>query len=84
MLSPEASKISPWSPHFRDILVAAGRRNAADGYGWIPTRPEWFAPVRIPIHNMPVSSVVAVTRITRGPLRRLRSLPLVADLQLGG
>ena len=84
MLSPEASKISPWSPHFRDILVATGRRNAADGYGWIPTWPEWFAPARIPIHNMPVSSGVAITRITRGPFVGSDHFPVVADLQLGG
>ena len=74
--------VSPWSPHFRDLLAATALRNAADGHGSISTWPLWFAPARIPIDHILVSRSIAVTAIKRGPFVGSDHFPVIADLQL--
>jgi endonuclease/exonuclease/phosphatase (EEP) superfamily protein YafD len=73
--------ISPWSPHFCDLLAATGLRNAGDGHGWISTWPQWLAPARIPIDHILVSRSIAVTALKRGPCIGSDHFPLIADLQ---
>ena len=76
--------ISPWSPHFRDLIAATGLRNAAEGHGWIATWPRWFWPARVPIDHILVRGPIAVAAIARGPSTGSDHYPLVADLRFLG
>jgi endonuclease/exonuclease/phosphatase (EEP) superfamily protein YafD len=73
---------TPWSPHFGDLLAAAGLRNAAEGKGYIPTWPTWFWPARIPIDHVLLKGPIAVTTVRRGPPVGSDHFPIIADLRL--
>ena len=73
---------TPWSPHFGDLLAAAGLRNAAEGKGYIPTWPTWFWPARIPIYYVLLKGPIAVTTVRRGPAVGSDHFPIIADLRL--
>jgi endonuclease/exonuclease/phosphatase (EEP) superfamily protein YafD len=73
---------TPWSPHFQDLLAAAGLRNAAAGKGYIPTWPTWFWPARIPIDHVLLKGPIAVTSMRRGPAIGSDHFPIIADLRL--
>jgi endonuclease/exonuclease/phosphatase (EEP) superfamily protein YafD len=75
---------TPWSPHFKDLLAAAGLRNAAEGKGYIPTWPTWFWPARIPIDHVLFKGPIAVTTVRRGPAVGSDHFPIIADLRLTG
>jgi endonuclease/exonuclease/phosphatase (EEP) superfamily protein YafD len=74
--------ISPWSPHFRDLVAATSLRDAAEGHGWIATWPRWFWPAQVPIDHILVRGPVAVASIARGASTGSDHYPLVADLRL--
>lgn len=74
--------ITPFSPHFRDLIAASGLRNAAQGQGWIPTWPRAFWPVRVPIDHVLVRGPFAVQSLTRGPSIGSDHFPVIADLTL--
>jgi endonuclease/exonuclease/phosphatase (EEP) superfamily protein YafD len=77
--------ISPWSPHFGDLIAATDLRDAAKGQGWIATWPRWFWPAQVPIDHILVRGPVAVAALARGPSTGSDHYPLVADLHfLGG
>jgi endonuclease/exonuclease/phosphatase (EEP) superfamily protein YafD len=73
---------TPWSPHFKDLLAAAGLRNAAEGKGYFPTWPTWFWPARIPIDHVLLKGPIAVTTVRRGPAVGSDHFPIIADLRL--
>jgi endonuclease/exonuclease/phosphatase (EEP) superfamily protein YafD len=73
---------TPWSPHFQDLLAAAGLRNAAEGKGYIPTWPTGFWPARIPIDHVLLKGPIAVTTVRRGPAVGSDHFPIIADLRL--
>jgi endonuclease/exonuclease/phosphatase (EEP) superfamily protein YafD len=73
---------TPWSPHFQDLLAAAGLRNAAAGKGYIPTWPTFFWPARIPIDHVLLKGPLAATAVRRGPAVGSDHYPIVADLRL--
>jgi endonuclease/exonuclease/phosphatase (EEP) superfamily protein YafD len=73
---------TPWSPHFQDLLAAAGLRNAADGHGYIGTWPTWFWPALIPIDHVLFKGPLAVTTMRRGPAVGSDHYPLLADVRL--
>jgi endonuclease/exonuclease/phosphatase (EEP) superfamily protein YafD len=73
---------TPWSPRFRDLVGAAGLRNAADGQGYIATWPQWFWPAQIPIDHVLLKGSLAVLRLRRGPALGSDHYPLIADLCL--
>jgi endonuclease/exonuclease/phosphatase (EEP) superfamily protein YafD len=73
---------TPWSPHFRDFLAAAGLRNAADGHGYIGTWPTWFWPALIPIDHVLLKGPLVATAVRRGPAIGSDHFPIVADLRL--
>lgn len=75
---------TPWSPHFRDLLVAAGLRNAANGHGYIATWPRWFWPAQIPIDHILVRGPVATASMKRGPSIGSDHYPIIADLRIMG
>ena len=73
---------TPWSPHFADLLAAAGLRNAADGHGYLGTWPPWFWPGLIPIDHVLLKGPLAVTTLRRGPQIGSDHFPIIADLRL--
>jgi endonuclease/exonuclease/phosphatase (EEP) superfamily protein YafD len=73
---------TPWSPHFEDLLAAAGLRNAAEGQGFIPTWPTFFWPARIPIDHVLLKGLLAATAVRRGPDVGSDHFPIIADLRL--
>ena len=74
--------VTPWSPHFRDLLKAAGLRNAACGPGYLATWPRWFWPARIPIDHVLLKGPWAVTTLRLGPAFGSDHYPIIADLCL--
>jgi endonuclease/exonuclease/phosphatase (EEP) superfamily protein YafD len=74
--------ITPFSPHFRDLIAAGGLRNAAQGQGWVPTWPREFWPVRVPIDHVLIRGPFAVQSLTRGPSIGSDHFPVIADLKL--
>jgi endonuclease/exonuclease/phosphatase (EEP) superfamily protein YafD len=74
--------ITPFSPHFRDLVAAGGLRNAAQGQGWIPTWPRAFWPVRVPIDHVLVRGPLAVQSLARGPSIGSDHFPIIADLKI--
>ena len=74
--------ITPFSPHFRDLIAANGLRNAAQGQGWIPTWPRAFWPVRVPIDHVLVRGPLAVQSLARGPSIGSDHFPIIADLKI--
>ena len=73
---------TPWSPHFEDLLAAAGLRNAAEGKGYVATWPTWFWPTQIPIDHVLLKGPVAATTVRRGPPVGSDHYPIIADLRL--
>jgi endonuclease/exonuclease/phosphatase (EEP) superfamily protein YafD len=74
--------ISPWSPHYRDLLATAGLRDAA-GAGQIPTWPAGWWPAQVPIDHVLVKGPLSAVHLARGPATGSDHYPLVADLSLG-
>ena len=74
--------VTPFSPHFRDLLSQARLRNAAAGQGWIGTWPNWFWPARVPIDHILVGGPLGVTSFRRGPFIGADHFPVIADLRL--
>lgn len=74
--------VTPFSPHFRDLLAQAGLRDAAAGRGWAGTWPSWFWPARIPIDHILVGGPLGVASFERGPFIGADHFPVVADLRL--
>ena len=74
--------ITPFSPHFQQMLADGGLRSAADGFGWQTTWPSFFPPAGIQIDHALVNSRVSVEHFTRGATTGSDHLPIVADLVL--
>ena len=74
--------VTPFSPHFRDLLARAGLRDAAAGQGWSGTWPSWFWPARIPIDHILVGGPLGVASFRRGPFIGADHFPVIADLRL--
>ncbi len=73
---------TPWSPYFRELVAAAGLRNAAQGQGYLATWPTWFQPALIPIDHVLLRGPIAVTTVRRGPAVGSDHFPVIADLEL--
>ena len=73
---------TPWSPHFQDLVRAAGLRDAAVGRGYLATWPRWFWPAQIPIDHVLLKGPWSVLRLQRGPALGSDHYPLIADLWL--
>jgi endonuclease/exonuclease/phosphatase (EEP) superfamily protein YafD len=71
---------TPWSPHFADMVKAAGLRNAAGSAAGLSTWPTWFWPAGIPIDHVLVKGGVSVVGLTRGPNVGSDHYPLTVDL----
>jgi endonuclease/exonuclease/phosphatase (EEP) superfamily protein YafD len=74
--------ITPFSPHFQQLLVDGKLRSAAEGFGWEASWPSFFPPAGIQIDHALVNSRVSVEHFTRGAATGSDHLPIVADLVL--
>jgi endonuclease/exonuclease/phosphatase (EEP) superfamily protein YafD len=76
--------ITPWSPHFRDLLQQGELRNSAQGHGPQPTWPAGSRLMRIPIdHCLHSAELVTVDRRVGSDIGS-DHLPIVVDLALRG
>jgi endonuclease/exonuclease/phosphatase (EEP) superfamily protein YafD len=74
--------ITPFSPHFQQLLRAGALRSAAQGFGWQPTWPQFLPPAGIQIDHGLVSPDIAVRGFRRGPRVGSDHWPVVLDLVL--
>lgn len=74
--------VSPFSPHFRQLLADGRLRSAADGFGWQPTWPSFLLPAGIQIDHALVSGDVSVQSFRRGGGDGSDHRPIVVDLLL--
>jgi endonuclease/exonuclease/phosphatase family metal-dependent hydrolase len=74
--------ITPFSPHFQQLLVDGKLRSAAEGFGWQASWPSFFRPAGIQIDHALVNSLVSIEHFNRGAATGSDHLPIVADLVL--
>ncbi len=74
--------ISPWSPHFQDLLESAQLNDARRGFGLNPTWPGNAWPMRIPIDHILVTDHVRVHAFQVGPAIGSDHRPVTADFTL--
>jgi endonuclease/exonuclease/phosphatase (EEP) superfamily protein YafD len=74
--------ISPFSPHFRQLLREGHLRAAAAGYGWLPTWPVFMPLAGIQIDHALVSPDLLVRHFARGPTDGSDHWPIQVDLAL--
>jgi len=74
--------ITPFSPHFQQLLADSGLHSAAEGFGWQTSWPSFLPAAGIQIDHALVNSRVAVEHFTRGAPTGSDHLPIVADLVL--
>ncbi len=77
--------ISPWSPHFKELLRATGLREArTSGFGLLPTWPVWLRLpwLMIPIDHCLVSSGIEVVGMWTGRNVGSDHLPIIVDLAM--
>jgi endonuclease/exonuclease/phosphatase (EEP) superfamily protein YafD len=74
--------LSPFSPHFRQLLKDANLRSVADGFGWQPTWPAFLPPAGIQIDHGFVSPAITVQSFRRGSRDGSDHRPIVFDLML--
>jgi endonuclease/exonuclease/phosphatase (EEP) superfamily protein YafD len=74
--------ITPFSPHFQQLLADSGLHSAAEGFGWQASWPSFLPAAGIQIDHALVNSRVSVEHFTRGAPTGSDHLPIVADLVL--
>lgn len=74
--------ISPFSPHFQDTLRAGGLRNAATGFGWLPTWPAPAPFLGIQIDHALVTPEIEVRRFQRGPANGSDHLSIMLEVSM--
>lgn len=74
--------ISPFSPHFQQLLADGKLRSAAEGFGWQATWPTFLPLAGIQIDHTLVNSQVAVEHFNRGAPVGSDHLPILVDLVL--
>ncbi len=73
---------TPWSPHFRRLLVAAALRNASRGHGLNASWPAPIFPMRIAIDHCLVSREILVSTVRVGPNVGSDHFPIIVDFAL--
>jgi endonuclease/exonuclease/phosphatase (EEP) superfamily protein YafD len=75
--------LSPWSPHFFDLLKSSGLADSGRGFGVQPTWPADNILLRTPIDHCLVSPHIAVRHRRLGPRIGSDHLPVILDFTLG-
>jgi endonuclease/exonuclease/phosphatase (EEP) superfamily protein YafD len=76
--------LSPWSPHFSDLLKRSGLDDSGRGFGIQPTWPVDNFLMRTPIDHCLISPHIAVRRRRLGPRIGSDHLPVILDFSLAG
>jgi endonuclease/exonuclease/phosphatase (EEP) superfamily protein YafD len=76
--------MSPWSPHFSDLLKYSGLVDSGRGFGIQPTWPEGNYLLRTPLDHCLVSPQISVRRRRLGPPIGSDHLPVILDFSLAG
>ena len=74
--------VSPWSPHFRQLIKASGLRDSARGFGVQATWPATSRLLRIPLDHCLHSASIAILDRHLGPHVGSDHLPLIVDFCL--
>jgi endonuclease/exonuclease/phosphatase (EEP) superfamily protein YafD len=74
--------ITPFSPHFQQLLADGRLRSGSEGFGWQATWPTFLPMAGIQIDHALVNSRVAVEHFSRGAPVGSDHLPILADLVL--
>jgi endonuclease/exonuclease/phosphatase (EEP) superfamily protein YafD len=74
--------VSPYSPHFQQLLIDGNLRSAADGFGWQPTWPSFLPLAGIQIDHAFISPAISVQGFRRGLRDGSDHWPIVFDLLL--
>lgn len=74
--------ITPWSPHFKQMLRKAGLRDSREGHGLHPTWPSWNPLLGIPIDHCLVSPEVTVHHRRVGPHIGSDHYPVIVELSV--
>lgn len=74
--------ITPFSPHFQQLLANGRLRSAAEGFGWVPTWPVFLPPAGIQIDHGLVNAEVRVQSFRRGSTDGSDHRPIILDLLL--
>jgi endonuclease/exonuclease/phosphatase (EEP) superfamily protein YafD len=74
--------ITPFSPHFQQMLVDGALKSASAGFGWQATWPTFLPLAGIQIDHALVNSRVAVEHFNRGAPVGSDHLPILVDLVL--
>jgi endonuclease/exonuclease/phosphatase (EEP) superfamily protein YafD len=75
--------VSPWSPHFRDLLRNGRLSDSGRGFGPQPTWPAFFPPLMTPIDHVLVSDGLTVLNRRVGPGIGSDHRPVVAEIAFG-
>jgi endonuclease/exonuclease/phosphatase (EEP) superfamily protein YafD len=76
--------LSPWSPHFSDLIKRSGLADSGRGFGIQSTWPADNFLLRTPIDHCLISSHIAVRRRRLGPRIGSDHLPIILDFSLAG
>jgi endonuclease/exonuclease/phosphatase (EEP) superfamily protein YafD len=75
--------LSPWSPHFSDLLKRSELDDSGRGFGIQPTWPVDNFLLRTPIDHCLISTQIAVRSRRLGPRIGSDHLPVILDFSLG-
>lgn len=75
--------VSPWSPHFRDLLRSGGLSDSRRGFDLQPTWPTFCPPLMTPIDHLLISDGLTVLDRRVGQAIGSDHRPVVADLAFG-
>lgn len=74
--------VSPWSPHFRDLLRVGRLADSRRGFSPQATWPTFFPPLMTPIDHVLVSDGVAIADRRLGPELGSDHRPVIADVTI--
>ena len=77
--------VTPWSPHYRDLMTQSGLKDARQGFGLLPSQSSFMpqAPIfAIPIDHSFVSHNIEVVDIYTGPNVGSDHLPVTTNMIL--
>lgn len=73
---------TPWNHAFKDLLQNSSLLDTSRGFGYQPTWPSFFWPMRIPLDHCLVSSNLTVSQRRVGESVGSDHLPIIVDLVL--
>ena len=76
--------LTPYSPHFSDLLARTGMVDARRRQGLSATWPTWVVPLQVPIDHCIADPSLAVVGVRRGPVVGSDHYPVEITLRQRG